>query len=97
MSQLSSLQHSVQCLTSQYSDHVTEQRQHFAWEYAIESKDEPTALVLTRQNLPQMAGSSKEALKGAYILEDSDKETPDGIIIASGSEVNLGCSCKGRA
>ena len=34
-----------------------------AWEYAIESKDEPTALVLTRQNLPQMAGSSKEALK----------------------------------
>ena len=65
-----------------------------AWEYAIESKDEPTALVLTRQNLPQMAGSSKEALKGAYILEDSDKETPDGIIIASGSEVNLAVSAK---
>ena len=65
-----------------------------AWEYAIESKNEPTALVLTRQNLPQMAGSSKEALKGAYILEDSDKETPDGIIIASGSEVNLAVSAK---
>ena len=65
-----------------------------AWEYAIESKDEPTALVLTRQNLPQMACSSKEALKGAYILEDSDKETPDGIIIASGSEVNLAVSAK---
>ena len=65
-----------------------------AWEYAIESKDEPTALVLTRQNLPQMAGSSKEALKGAYILENSDKETPDGIIIASGSEVNLAVSAK---
>lgn len=65
-----------------------------AWEYAIESKDEPTALVLTRQNLPQMAGSSKEALKGAYILEDSDKETPDGIIIASGSEVNLAVAAK---
>ena len=41
-----------------------------------------------------MAGSSKEALKGAYILEDSDKETPDGIIIASGSEVNLAVSAK---
>ena len=39
-----------------------------------------------------MACSSKEALKGAYILEDSDKETPDGIIIASGSEVNLAVS-----
>ena len=41
-----------------------------------------------------MAGSSKEALKGAYILEDSDKKTPDGIIIASGSEVNLAVSAR---
>ena len=30
----------------------------------------------------------------AYILEDSDKETPDGIIIASGSEVNLAVAAK---
>lgn len=60
-----------------------------AWYSAVTSKKTPTALVLTRQNLPQLAGSSKEALKGAYILEDSAKETPDAIIIATGSEVEL--------
>ncbi len=60
-----------------------------AWMHAIQSKDEPTALVLTRQNLKQQAGSSKEALKGGYILEDSSKAEPDAIIIASGSEVAL--------
>ena len=49
----------------------------------------PTALVLSRQNLPQQ-GSSKEALKGAYIISDSKKDTPDAIIIATGSEVQLG-------
>lgn len=65
-----------------------------AWYRAVTSKDQPTALVLTRQNLPQMAGSSKEALKGGYILEDSKKETPDAIIIASGSEVALAVEAK---
>lgn len=65
-----------------------------AWYSAITSKRTPTALVLTRQNLPQYATSSKEALKGAYILEDSTKETPDAIIIASGSEVELAVGAK---
>lgn len=60
-----------------------------AWYAAVTSKETPTALVLTRQNLPQLAGSSKEALKGAYVLEDAKKETPDAIIIATGSEVSL--------
>lgn len=65
-----------------------------AWYSAVTSKETPTALVLTRQNLPQLAGSSKEALKGAYILEDSKKETPDAIIIATGSEVELAVNAK---
>ena len=65
-----------------------------AWYSAVTSKETPTALVLTRQNLPQLAGSSKEALKGAYILEDSSKETPDAIIIATGSEVELAVKAK---
>ncbi len=65
-----------------------------AWYSAVTSKETPTALVLTRQNLPQLAGSSKEALKGGYILEDSTKETPDAIIIASGSEVSLAVEAK---
>ncbi|MFT4105694.1 MAG: transketolase [Lacrimispora sp.] len=60
-----------------------------AWYYAAASKDSPTALVLTRQNLPQLEGSGKEALKGGYILKDCDGKTPDAILIASGSEVSL--------
>ena len=65
-----------------------------AWYSAASSRRTPTALVLTRQNLPQLAGSSKEALKGAYVLEDSAKATPDAIIIASGSEVSLAVEAK---
>ena len=65
-----------------------------AWYSAATSKETPTALVLTRQNLPQLKGSSKEALKGAYILEDSTKATPDAIIIATGSEVQLAVNAK---
>ena len=65
-----------------------------AWYSAVSSQKTPTALVLTRQNLPQLAGSSKEALKGAYILEDSSKEVPDAIIIATGSEVALAVGAK---
>ena len=47
----------------------------------------PTALVLTRQNLPQYENSGCEAMKGGYILADSEKETPDVLLMASGSEV----------
>lgn len=60
-----------------------------AWYHAAVSGDTPTVLALTRQALPQLEGSSKEALKGGYILEDSRKEVPDAIILASGSEVSL--------
>ena len=65
-----------------------------AWYYAVTSKKTPTALVLTRQNLPQLAGSSKEALKGAYIISASKKDTPDAIVMASGSEVELGINAQ---
>jgi transketolase len=65
-----------------------------AWMHAVQSKDEPTALVLTRQNLPQMAGSSKDALKGGYVIADATKAEPDAIIIASGSEVHLAVEAK---
>ena len=65
-----------------------------AWAYAVTSKKTPTALVLTRQNLPQIAGSSKEALKGAYVIADSAKDVPDAILIASGSEVSLAVDAK---
>ncbi len=67
-----------------------------AWMYAIQSKKTPTGLVLTRQNLPQMPGSSKDALKGGYIIDDSSKAEPDAIIIASGSEVSLAVEAKAK-
>jgi len=65
-----------------------------SWYAAVTSKETPNAMVFTRQNLPQLKGSSKEALKGGYVLVDSDKETPDAIVIASGSEVQLGVEAK---
>ena len=59
------------------------------WYLAATSTKTPTALALTRQNLPQLAGSSKEALKGGYVISDAQKQDMDGILIASGSEVSL--------
>ncbi len=65
-----------------------------AWQYAVQSETTPTALVLSRQNLPQMAGSSKEALRGGYVIADSAKSVPDAILMASGSEVSLAVEAK---
>lgn len=66
-----------------------------AWASAIGSEATPTAIVLTRQNLPQLEGSSKEAFKGGYILaEAANKDKIDLIILASGSEVELAVGAK---
>ena len=54
---------------------------------AAVTRKSPTALILTRQNLPQYPGSGKDALRGAYILKDGPKAVPDVILMASGSEV----------
>lgn len=64
-----------------------------AWRLAIESNDQPTALVLTRQNLPTLPGTDTNAYdgvkKGAYVISAQEKETPDAILLATGSEVHL--------
>nr|WP_314447484.1 transketolase [uncultured Lachnoanaerobaculum sp.] len=60
-----------------------------AWYAALVSKTTPTAIVLTRQNLPQLDGSGKKALKGGYIIKEASKAVADMILIASGSEVAL--------
>ena len=59
-----------------------------AWYTALTSKTTPTALILSRQNLPSMEGTGKGALKGAYVLKDCEG-TPDVLLMASGSEVEL--------
>ncbi len=66
-----------------------------AWYSAMTSKKTPTALVLTRQTLPQQKNNTgKDALKGAYVLADSSKAIPDAILMASGSEVALAMDAK---
>lgn len=65
-----------------------------AWYYGAVSKDTPVGLVLSRQNLPFLEGSGKEAVKGGYVLEDCEKQVPDAILIASGSEVFVAVEAK---
>lgn len=64
-----------------------------AWKLAIESTDTPTLLVLTRQNLPTLESTKSDAYegvkKGAYVVSKSTKETPDALLLATGSEVGL--------
>lgn len=59
------------------------------WKYALTSKDKPVALVLSRQNLPQLKNTGNNALMGAYIVEKESKKEPDLIMVATGSELNL--------
>lgn len=65
-----------------------------AWKLAIESTENPTALILTRQNVETMENSSVEGVsKGAYVICKEENHL-DAIIIASGSEVNLAMKAK---
>jgi transketolase len=60
-----------------------------AYKVAVESRETPTLIALSRQNLPNLAGSSVEnTAKGAYILSDSDG-MPDLILIGTGGELHL--------
>jgi transketolase len=72
----------------------------YAWKVAIESKKTPTIIVLTRQNIPTFGRNSANDAslleKGAYILSDSSKETPDAILIGTGSEVHLAMNAKDK-
>ncbi|MCG9628839.1 transketolase [Vibrio mediterranei] len=62
-----------------------------AWKYAIERKDGPTSLIFSRQNLAQQDRDAEQlanVAKGGYILKDCEG-TPELILIATGSEVEL--------
>lgn len=61
-----------------------------AWIAAIERQDGPSALFLSRQNLPQLSQNTHEAevLRGGYVLSDCAGK-PDVVLIATGSEVSL--------
>ena len=60
-----------------------------AWKVALESKDKPVVIALTRQNVPNLKETEgiTDISKGAYVVKDS--ENPDLVLIATGSEVSL--------
>lgn len=64
-----------------------------AWKVAVERRDGPTALILTRQNVPTLDRSlyapADGLARGAYVLADLGEDEPDLILMASGSEVVL--------
>jgi len=68
-----------------------------AWKVALESKSRPTLLALTRQDLPILPNTEKLALenvkKGAYVLSPAQEEA-EGLLIATGSEVQLAVSAQ---
>ncbi|GAB5408362.1 MAG: transketolase [Balneolaceae bacterium] len=69
-----------------------------SWKAAIENTTGPTVLVLTRQGMPTYERGESNAAslvsKGAYIIADSEKETPDTILIGTGSELHLAVNAK---
>lgn len=67
-----------------------------SWKIALESKDSPVVIALTRQGVKNLKGTEdlSDISKGAYIIKDSEKEIPDGILIATGSEVELALETK---
>src|SRR5207249_12176335 len=64
-----------------------------AWRVAVETRDRPVALTLTRQNVPTLDRRQFAAAdglrRGAYVLVDAPNRKPDLVLIATGSEVGL--------
>ena len=64
-----------------------------AWAASLEYKAAPKGLALSRQGLPVLEGTKEKAhdgvRRGAYVLVEESKETPDVILLATGSEVQL--------
>lgn len=61
-----------------------------AWQVALNRSNGPTALVLTRQALPQLCPADNGLDRGAYVIKDAGAGQPEVVIMASGSEVSIG-------
>ncbi|GAA2668457.1 transketolase [Actinoplanes palleronii] len=72
----------------------------WAWRGALEHTDRPTALALSRQNLPTLDrtkyASAEGTLKGGYVLSEASDSNPKVILIASGSEVSIALTAQER-
>jgi len=71
-----------------------------AWAMALQRTEGPTALVLSRQQVPQIQRDGsfdpRDALRGAYIAQEANGGTPDSILIATGSELHLAVGAKAK-
>jgi transketolase len=67
-----------------------------AWILALQRSSGPSALILSRQNLPQLPHTGEGALQGAYIVGREAGDKPELIVIASGSELQLAMDAKAR-
>jgi transketolase len=69
-----------------------------AWKVALERNDGPVALILTRQNLPEISRTSVNPAsltsKGAYVFAGNPAVTPDALILATGSEVHIAVAAR---
>jgi transketolase len=65
-----------------------------AWKVALERRDGPTALILSRQALPFVAPADNSLARGAYVLADANGDKPRVVLLASGSEVSLALAAR---
>jgi len=66
----------------------------WAWKHALETTNRPTALILTRQNVPTLEGTSADGFaKGAYVIAGGDEDA-DVLIVATGSEVQVALAAR---
>ena len=66
----------------------------WAWQHALETKDRPCGLILTRQGVPVLEGTSADGFaKGAYVLAGADEDA-DVLLVATGSEVQVAVAAR---
>jgi transketolase len=71
-----------------------------SWAIAMARRDGPTAFALTRQTVPKIARDAsfdaKDALRGAYVVQEAAGGKPDAILVATGSELQLAVGAKAK-
>ena len=71
-----------------------------SWKAAMKNNKGPTVLALTRQSVPtfdrSVVAAAANLQKGAYILKETDKDVPDALVLATGSEVHLALNAAER-
>jgi transketolase len=71
-----------------------------SWAIALQRRDGPTAFALTRQTVPKIARDPsfdpKDALRGAYIVQEAAGGKPDAVIVATGSELHLAVGARAK-